>query len=81
MSQNNTVAERRGVQIVEITVGDIGGLIACAVGLASFFGLGSVAHNTFDLWAQQADTLIDTMEASMETQLLPVVSQSEWIAQ
>ncbi len=69
------------VPITAVAVFGVGLLIACAVGIALFLGLASASRNTDALWVEQSRTLIDSMVASLDEQLAPVVEQGKWVRQ
>ena len=56
-----------------------GALVAGAVTLVLYFGLGSATTNTRLLWVEQAELLIDAMKGSIETELVPAQNQAQWI--
>ena len=67
--------------ITAIAVFGVGALIASAVGVAVWLGFASARQNTAALLAERAQTLIGSMEATIEGQFRPIVEQSEWIRQ
>ena len=45
-----------------------------------YLGFNQAAESTRQLWADQAETLVDAMEQSLEFQLKPIRDQAQWIA-
>ncbi|MDH3450753.1 MAG: HAMP domain-containing protein, partial [Gammaproteobacteria bacterium] len=72
--------DRRRIPITAITVFGTSGLLAFTVGIVIFLGFGQAAKTTRELWAGQADTLIDTMEQGLDARLGPVREQALWVS-
>jgi len=68
------------IPITAITVFGTSGLLAFTVAIVLFLGFGQAVHTTRQLWADQAKTLIDGMEQSLDSRLLPIRAQALWIA-
>ncbi len=68
------------IPITAITVFGTSGLLAFTVAIVLFLGFGQAVHTTRQLWADQAKTLIDAMEQSLDSRLKPIREQSLWIA-
>ncbi|MCP4392002.1 MAG: HAMP domain-containing protein, partial [Gammaproteobacteria bacterium] len=68
------------IPITAITVFGTSGLLAFTVAIVLFLGFGQAVHTTRQLWADQAKTLIDGMEQSLDSRLKPIREQSLWIA-
>ena len=71
---------RLRIPITAVAVFGVGGLIALAIAIVLYFGLSSATENTRRLWAEQSDTLVASMESSVDIHLRPVVEQARWIA-
>ena len=59
----------------------VGALIAGAVGVAVWLGFASARQSTQALLTERAQTLIGSMEATIEGRFRPIVEQSDWIRQ
>ena len=68
------------IPITAITVFGTSSLLAIAVAIVLYLGLSQAAKSTRQLWADQAKTLIDAMEDSLDTQLKPIREQARWVA-
>jgi class 3 adenylate cyclase len=68
------------IPITAITVFGTSGLLAFTVAIVLFLGFGQAVHTTRQLWADQAKTLIDGMEQSLDSRLKPIREQSLWMA-
>ena len=68
------------IPITAISVFGASSLLALAVGIVLYLGLSEAADKTRQLWANEANTLIDAMEQSLEFQMKPVSEQARWIA-
>ncbi|MDH3762181.1 MAG: HAMP domain-containing protein [Gammaproteobacteria bacterium] len=68
------------IPITAITVFGTSGLLAFTVAIVLFLGFGQAVHTTRQLWADQARTLIDGMEQSLDSRLKPIREQSLWMA-
>ncbi len=68
------------IPITAFTVFGISFLLAFTVGIVMFLGFGQVAQTTRQLWAEQSEGLIDTMEASLNNRLQPIHAQALWMA-
>ena len=68
------------IPITAITVFGTSGLLAFTVAIVLFLGFGQAVHTTRQLWADQAKTLIDGMEQSLDSRLLPIREQALWMA-
>ncbi|MGI9304808.1 MAG: adenylate/guanylate cyclase domain-containing protein [Gammaproteobacteria bacterium] len=82
MTETDPASQTRfRLPITAVAVFGVGSLIALAVGIVLYLGLISAARNTGQLWIQQSEVLIDSMEDSIDVQLRPVKEQSRWIGQ
>jgi class 3 adenylate cyclase len=68
------------IPITTITVFGASSLLAFTVGIVLYLGFNQAAQTTRQLWAEQSETLIDSMEQSLDAHLKPVRNQSLWIA-
>jgi len=68
------------IPITTITVFGASTLLAVTVGIVLYLGFNQAANSTRQLWADQASSLINAMEQSLEFQLKPIRDQSQWIA-
>ena len=68
------------IPITTITVFGASTLLAVTVGIVLYLGFNQAANSTRQLWADQAGSLINAMEQSLEFQLKPIRDQSQWIA-
>ena len=64
--------------ITAIAVVGLGALVALAVGVSLYLGLASATENTRRLMAQRSETLVNDLEASITSQLRPVLQQARW---
>ena len=65
--------------ITAIAVFGVGALIASAVGVAIWLGFQSARQTTETLLTERAQTLIGSMETTIDGNFRPVVEQSKWI--
>ncbi len=68
------------IPITTITVFGASTLLAVTVGIVLYLGFNQAANSTRQLWADQAGSLINAMEQSLEFQLKPIRDQSQWMA-
>ena len=68
------------IPITTITVFGTSSLLAFTVGIVLYLGFNQAAQTTRQLWAEQSETLIDSMEQSLDAHLKPIHDQSLWIA-
>ena len=73
------MTHRFRIPITTITVFGASTLLATAVGIVLYLGFSQAANSTRQLWADQAGSLINAMEQSLEFQLKPIHYQSQWI--
>jgi class 3 adenylate cyclase len=71
---------RYRIPITAITVFGTSGLLALTVGIVLYLGFGQTMQTTRQLWAGQAEALIDGMEQSLRASLQPVREQARWLA-
>ena len=71
----------RRIPITAITVFGTSSLLALTVGIVLFLGFGQAVQSTRQLWAEQSEGLIDTMEKSLDARLQPIRDQALWMAQ
>jgi class 3 adenylate cyclase len=74
------MTHRFRIPITTITVFGASTLLTVTVGIVLYLGFNQAANSTRQLWADQAGSLINAMEQSLEFQLRPIRYQSEWIA-
>ena len=72
---------RYRISITVITAFGTSALLALSVGLVLYLGLNQAAETTRLLWADQARTLIDTLQKSLGDRLQPVRNQALWVAE
>ena len=68
------------IPITWITVFGASILLAVTVGMVIYLGFGQALQTTRLLWARQAETLIDSMQQSLDANLDPVRTQAHWLA-
>ena len=68
------------IPITAITVFGTSGLLVITVGIVLYLGFGQAMQTTRQLWAGQAEALIDNMEQSLHASLQPVHDQARWLA-
>ncbi len=68
------------IPLTVITVFGTSGLLAISVAIVLYLGFSQAAQSTRLFWAGQAETLIDSMEASLDARLRPVRDQALWVA-
>jgi class 3 adenylate cyclase len=78
---SSTSEDRLRFPITAVAVFGLGALMAVAVGLELFLGLRAAARNTSDLLQARSTTLVNVLEAKLDTMLNPVVLQARWIAE
>lgn len=69
------------IPITAITVFGASSMLALCVGIVLYLGFNQAAETTRQLWADQASSLIDVMENSLDTRLQPVRDQALWVAE
>ncbi len=74
------MSAKRRIPITAITVFGASSMLALTVGIVLFLGFGQAAHTTRQLWADQAETLIDAMQQSLAERLKPIRDQARWVA-
>ena len=73
-------APRRRVPVTAVTVFGLGALVALAVGIVLWLGIGSTAETTRSLIQERSDAVLDTLERQLRSRLEPVHRQARWIA-
>lgn len=68
------------IPITTITVFGTSSLLAITVTIVLYLGFSQAAESTRLFWANQAETLIDAMEQSLDSRLNPVRDQAIWVA-
>ena len=68
------------IPITAITVFGTSGLLAFTVAIVLLLGFGQAVQSTRQLWANEAQDLIDQMEQSLDARLQPVRDQAHWVA-
>jgi len=74
------MTHRFRIPITTITVFGASILLTVTVGIVLYLGFNQAAKSTRQLWADQAGSLINAMEQSLEFQLKPIRYQAQWIA-
>lgn len=74
------MSTRFRIPITAITVFGTSSLLALCVGIVLYLGFNQAAETTRQLWADQAKSLIDVMESSLNTRLMPIREQAQWVA-
>ncbi len=67
------------VPVTAVAVFGLGALVALAVGVVLWLGLGSALESTRSLIQERSNTVLDTLERRLETRLQPVEEQANWI--
>ncbi len=75
------MTEKFRIPITAVTVVSTSLLLAISVGIVLYLGFNQAANNTQQLWADQAEAIISSMEQSLESQLNPVQDQALWVAE
>ena len=68
------------IPITAITVFATSSLLALAVAIVLYLGFSQAAESTLKQLAGNANTLIDSMELSIEARLSPIRDQARWVA-
>jgi class 3 adenylate cyclase len=68
------------IPITAITVFGTSSLLALTVGIVLYLGFSQAAESTLKQLAGTANTLIDSMEQSIEARLAPIRDQALWVA-
>src|SRR5687767_13559209 len=71
---------RRRLSFATVAVTGLGAFVAAAVGVTLYVSAASGLRSTQALIAQQAEALLDALEARLEARLQPVRDQADWIA-
>ncbi len=74
------MSTRYRIPITAITVFGTSSLLALCVGIVLYLGFNQAAESTRQLWAEQAKSLIDLMETSLNNHLRPIREQALWVA-
>ena len=74
------MTHRFRIPITTITLFGASILLTVTVGIVLYLGFNQAANSTRQLWADQAGSLINAMEQSLEFQLKPIRYQAQWIA-
>lgn len=72
--------DKRRIPITAITVFGTSSLLVITVGIVLFLGFGQAVQSTRQLWAEQSEGLIDSMESSLDARLKPIRDQALWMA-
>ena len=72
---------RYRIPITAITVFGTSSLLAITVAIALFLGFSQAADSTRKHLAGRANTVIDSMEQSLDAHLAPIRDQARWVAQ
>ncbi|MDJ0776982.1 MAG: adenylate/guanylate cyclase domain-containing protein [Gammaproteobacteria bacterium] len=75
------MAVRYRIPITGVTVFATSGLLVLTVGVVLILGFGQAAKTTRDLWTEQSEGLIDSMQRGLRDQLQPVREQALWVAE
>ena len=74
------MSTRYRIPITAITVFGTSSLLALSVGIVLYLGFSQAAESTRQLWADKAQTLINSMESGLEARLQPIRDQALWVA-
>jgi len=74
------MSARYRIPITAITVFGTSILLALSVGIVAYLGFNQAAESTRLLWADKAQTLINSMESGLEARLQPIRDQALWVA-
>jgi class 3 adenylate cyclase len=74
------MSTRYRIPITAITVFGASSLLALCAGVLLYLGFNQAAESTRQLWANQAESMIDVMETSLDARLRPVRDQALWVA-
>jgi len=74
------MSARYRIPITAITVFGVSSLLALCAGILLYLGFNQAAESTRQLWADQAESLIDVMETSLDARLRPVRDQALWVS-
>ncbi|MCP4334526.1 MAG: adenylate/guanylate cyclase domain-containing protein [Gammaproteobacteria bacterium] len=74
------MSTRYRIPITAITVFGTSSLLALSVGIVLYLGFNQAAESTRQLWADKAQTLINSMESGLEARLQPIRDQALWVA-
>jgi len=74
------MSSRYRIPITAITAFGVSSLLALCVGIVLYLGFNQATETTRQLWADQARSLIDLMESSLEARLQPIRDQAQWVA-
>ena len=74
------MSARYRIPITAITVFGTSCLLALSIGIVLYLGFNQAAQSTRQLWADRAETLIDSMEQSLDARLGPIRDQANWVA-
>jgi adenylate cyclase len=74
------VKNKLRIPITTITVFGTSLLLLLTVGISLYLGFSQAAETTRQLWADQSETLINGLEKSLESRLVPIRDQALWIA-
>ncbi len=72
--------KRFRIPLTAITVFGTGGLVAVTVAIVLYLGFSQAAETTRRYWANQAETLINSMDSGLDAHLRPVREQALWVA-
>ncbi len=75
------MAVRYRIPITGVTVFATSSLLVLSVTIVLLLGFGQAAKTTRDLWAEQSEGLIDSMQRGLRDQLQPVREQALWVAE
>ena len=74
------MSTRYRIPITAITVFGTSTLLALSVGIVLYLGFNQAAESTRQLWADKAQTLINSIESGLEARLQPIRDQALWVA-
>jgi len=74
------MSARYRIPITAITVFGTSSLLALCAGILLYLGFNQAAQSTRQLWADQAESMIDVMQTSLNAHLRPVRDQALWVA-
>ncbi|MCP4430166.1 MAG: adenylate/guanylate cyclase domain-containing protein [Gammaproteobacteria bacterium] len=75
------MSDKFRIPVTAITVFSTSLLLAASVATVLYLGFNRAAQSTQQLWADQSEAIINSMEQSLEYQLKPVRDQAQWVAE
>lgn len=75
------MSDKFRIPVTAITVFSTSFLLAVSVGTVLYLGFNQAAKSTQQLWADQSEAIISSMEQSLAYQLNPIRDQALWVAE